>query len=333
MAQVRLLVVGFGNVGRALARALREKRALYGRQGLDFSVVGVVDIWGALVDPGGLNLARALERKGRIRRMSGVEAARTLDYDILVETTVTNVKDGQPGLGHMEAALRRGRFVVTSNKGPLALRYRPLMELAGQKGVELRFEATVGGAMPIIALARETLAGNSISSIRGVFNGTTNYILTRMAEDGLSYAEVLAEAQELGIAEADPTYDVEGIDAASKLVILANAVFGRDVKYASVRRTGITQITPEALQLAHRQGYTIRLIGEVGPRGPLTVAPRLVRLGSPLAVEGTLNAASLLCDLAGEITVTGKGAGPREAAASLVSDIFAIVRGHPQRFK
>lgn len=334
MRRARLYLVGFGTVGRGLVRVLKEQGPALRRARLDLRVVALSDIWGTLHDQGGLDLERLLrlprpsQMKGRApagaRRMGGAEAARSLDYDILVEMTPTNVVTGQPALGHLEAALGRGKCAVTSNKGPLAVKYRELMALAARNGAELRFEATVGGAMPIINLAREALAGNPILSIRGVLNGTTNYILTRMAEDSLPFREALAEAQELGYAEADPSYDIEGKDAGAKLVILANAIFGRNARYSQVRVTGIAGITPEALHLAERAGCAVRLVAQADRSGPLEVAPRLVKRNSPLAVEGTLNAASLITELAGEITVTGRGAGPLEAASAILSDIVNI---------
>lgn len=334
MKRVRLHLVGFGTVGRGLVKVLKGQGPALRRAGLDLRAVALSDIWGTLHDRRGLDPGRLLriprpsQAKGRApagaKLMSGLEAARKLDYDILVEMTPTNVATGQPALGHLEAALGRGRSAVTSNKGPLALKYRELMALAAKNGAELRYEATVGGAMPIINLAREALAGNPVLSIRGVLNGTTNYILTRMAEDSLPFAEALAEAQELGYAETDPSYDIEGKDAGAKLVILANAIFGRNANYSQVKVTGITGVTPEALHLADRAGLAIRLVAQADRDGPMEVAPRLVKKNSALAVEGTLNAASLITELAGEITVTGRGAGSLEAASALLSDLVSL---------
>ncbi len=334
MRRVRLHLVGFGTVGRGLVRVLKAQGPSLRKAGLDFRVAGLSDVWGTLHDRRGLDPGRLLriprlsELKGRApagaRRMTGLEAARKLDYDVLVEMTPTNVVTGQPALGHLEAALGRGKCAVTSNKGPLALKFRELMTLAARNGAELRYEATVGGAMPIINLAREALAGDPILSIRGVLNGTTNYILTRMAEDSLPFPAALAEAQELGYAETDPGYDIDGKDSGAKLVILANAVFGRNAKFSQVKITGIAGITPEALQLADRAGFAIRLVARADRDGPMEVAPRLVKRNSALAVEGTLNAASLITELAGEITVTGRGAGSLEAASAILSDLASV---------
>ena len=199
------------------------------------------------------------------------------------------------------------------------------METAHAAGSKFRFEATVGGSMPVINFAKEVLAGNNIRSIKGILNGTCNYILTRMLEERASYTDILAESMELGIAETDPTYDVEGIDTACKLVILANAIFGLDATYRDVNVTGITKITPEALEMAYENGHVIKLIGEVS-RDRIHVAPRLVPINHPLAVGGTLNVASMDTELAGEITVTGRGAGSVETASAILSDLVSIYR-------
>jgi len=255
--------------------------------------------------------------------MKGKEAISAIDSDLVIEVTPTNIVHGQPGLGHMEAALSSGKHVVTSNKGPLVVSYGRLKKLADNNGVMMKFEATVGGTMPLISLVERTLCGNTIYGIRGIFNGTCNYILTRMAEEDIPYAHALSEAQDLGIAEADPSYDVEGVDTAGKVVILANALFDMDIKYSDVDVVGITGVTPEALSLAKKRGYVIKLIGDVPA---LTVRPMLVPVDSPLAVAGTLNSAAIYTDLSGTITVTGLGAGSIETASAILTDIISIYR-------
>ncbi len=241
-----------------------------------------------------------------------------------MEVTPTNIETGEPGLSNMLAAFKSGKHIVTSNKGPLALRFTELKEAAEDNGLLFRYEATVGGAVPIFNLVHEALAGNTVIGIEGILNGTCNYILTRMEEERMPYELVLKEAQELGIAEADPTYDVDGIDSACKLVIIANSIFGKDATYRDVEVTGIRKITPEALELANKSNYVVKLVCEAGDK--LTVAPRLVPKRHPLAVGGTLNVASIRTDLAGRITISGKGAGSIETASSILSDILFIAR-------
>jgi len=324
---VRISIIGFGNVGRGVAEVVRRKREEIARKhGIDIKIVGIADLRGVIVNENGLGEDAIMKHKTVKKRedMTSLDVIKEVEHEVMVEATPTNVEDGEPGLTHIITALESDRHVVTSNKGPLALEYRKLMELAATRGKEIRFEAAVGGAMPIISLVRENLAGNGIIAIEGILNGTCNYILTRMAEEGLPYEHVLKEAQEIGIAESDPSKDVEGIDTAVKLVILANSVFDMDATYKDVAVTGITEITPDALKLANDAGYMIKLIGEVNGDGSLKVAPRLVPKDDPLNVGGTLNVATIKTDLAGDITVIGKGAGPIEAASAVLSDIIRI---------
>ncbi|KKH49735.1 homoserine dehydrogenase [Methanosarcina sp. 1.H.A.2.2] len=328
MKTVRCSILGFGAIGQGVAEVLLMKKEYLESIGLEVLVVAVVDSKGATVNPDGVDLADCLSRKRTggtvaIDKLTGVEVIRSVDHELVIETTPTNIVTGGAGLQNMIAAFEIGKDVITSNKGPLTLKYRELMEAAKAAGSNFRFEATVGGSMPIINLANEVLAGNKLRSIKGILNGTCNYILTRMLEERASYKDILAESMELGIAETDPTYDVEGIDTACKLVILANSIFGLDATYRDVEVTGITKITPEALEMAYERGHVIKLIGEVS-RERIHVAPRLVPINHPLAVKGTLNVASIDTELAGEITVTGKGAGPIETASAVLSDLVAI---------
>ncbi len=326
---VRVTIIGFGYVGRGVAEVIKRKHdAIARKHGIDLKIVGIADLKGSIVNENGLREEEIMNlRTGKdLKEVSSLDVIKEVEHDVMVETTPTNVDNGEPGLTHVLTALESDRHVVTSNKGPIALEYKRVTELAAKRGKELRFEASVGGAMPIISLVRENLAGNGVISIEGILNGTCNYILTRMAEEKLPYEHVLKEAQELGIAEADPSKDIEGIDTAVKLVILANSIFDMNAAYKEVEVTGITEITPEALKLADDEGYVIKLIGEVDNDGSLKVAPRLVAKGNPLNVGGTLNVATIKTDLAGEITVIGKGAGPIEAASAILSDIIGIYR-------
>ncbi|NPE29550.1 homoserine dehydrogenase [Methanococcoides sp. SA1] len=330
MRKVRASIIGFGSVGQGVAEVLLRKDDELKSLGIDLDVVAIADSKGAEVNPAGIDLKAALSRKREsgtvaIDDLTGEDIIKNVDHDVVIETTPTDIETGASGLVNMLAAFECGRHVVTSNKGPLALKYRELAEAAKEADRKLLFEATVGGAMPIINLVRDTLAGNEILSVEGILNGTCNYILTRMMEEHASYEQMLAESQELGIAETDPTYDVEGIDTACKLVILANSIFDQDATYQDVDVTGITKVTLESLSLAYDEGYVIKLIGEV-KKDRLRVSPRLVPASHPLAVGGTLNVASVCTDLAGTITVTGRGAGSIETASAILSDIVSIYK-------
>lgn len=329
MNVIKISIMGFGAVGQGVARSILAKREYFNKQGIDLRVIGISDSKGSYINAEGIDLEDALRRKkqrGSVAKGSktAFDIIHDIEHDIVVETTPTNIETGEPGLGNMRAAFDAGRHVVTSNKGPLALHFSELKEKAEDNGLFFRYEATVGGAIPIFNLVHEALAGNTVIGIEGILNGTCNHILTRMAEERMPYELALKEAQELGIAEADPTYDVEGIDSACKLVILANSLFGQNATYHDVAVTGITKITPEALELANKNNYVVKLVCEAGKN--LTVAPRLVPKRHPLAVGGTLNVASILTDLAGRITISGKGAGSIETASSILSDILYIAR-------
>ncbi len=330
---MRVQLIGFGNIGQGFVKVLLKKRkGLKQRHGLDIKVVSISDITGTVVDEKGVDLKKALGvmyKSGTLidhpgaRKISGLEAIEKIDADVVVEATVSNVKTGEPGLSHMLHAMKRKKHVVTSNKGPLALKFRKLQKTAEKNDVQFRFEGSVGGAMPILNLAKQCLSADEILTIRGILNGTTNYILTRMLKEESSFDIVLREAQELGIAEADPSYDIDGIDTASKLVILANAIIGTDATYKDVKVQGIRNVTPEAVKLAKDGGYAIKLIGEVSG-SHLEVSPRLVPLNHPLNIEGALNVATFNTDVAGEITIVGKGAGAIETNSAILSDLISV---------
>ncbi|HUL62920.1 MAG TPA: homoserine dehydrogenase [Methanocella sp.] len=330
MKTLRVAVIGMGSVGQGVLKVLAESKGDYPEKKAKVRVVAVADSKGVAADAKGLDPARVLREKrdGSLKRSgTTLDYVRGGDYDVLVEVTPTDARTGEPGLSYITAALGRGKHVVTSNKGPLAVQYDMLTGLARERGVHFLFEATVGGAMPVFNLIRTPLAGNRILGIKGIFNGTCNYILTRMASEGLPYDVVLSEAKELGYAEADPTYDVEGIDTALKVVILANTAFDMGASLKNVSVTGISSITPEALKLASDDGYVVKLIGEIRPNGAgrvLKVSPRLVPKTHPLAVQGTLNAALIETELAGDIAVIGKGAGSLETASAILSDLLYI---------
>ena len=205
------------------------------------------------------------------------------------------------------------------------MNFEEVIKAAKEKNVQFRYEATVGGAMPIINLVKDTLSSCKVSSIVGILNGTTNYILSRMTSEGSSYKDILRESQELGIAETNPEQDVEGIDAACKTVILANSLLGIPATYNDVSVEGISNITSEAIDLAKRDGYLIKLIAEISP-DKLKVSPRLVKEGSQYDVNGTLNMATVKTDLAGDVSVIGLGAGSLETASAMLTDLISILK-------
>jgi homoserine dehydrogenase len=327
---MKAFICGFGTIGQSVAKVIKEKQDFFKkRYGETLTVVGALDSKSYVIDPEGLDADAIINAKkdtgcvGEKRYKDIKEALDAVDFDILVEVTSTDIKTGGVGLDNIRYALEHEKDVVTANKGPLALKYKELTQLADEHGRYLLFEGTVGGAMPIINLNKYDLAGQNIKSIRGIFNGTCNYILTKM-DDGQPFEQALKEAQQQGYAETDPTNDVEGYDSACKVVILANSIFGRNATFNDVDITGITSINSDAVALAQNNGMVIRLIGEVSPT-KLEVAPRLIPRGHPLSLPGTLNTAEIITEYAGPITVSGVGAGGLETASAILSDIIDIM--------
>lgn len=325
-------LVGFGTVGQGVAESIFRKNDMFRTSfGEDLRIVAAFDSSSYALAAKGLDPMQLVKNKvgkgslGKKRVKSVQEMLPDIDFDVLIEMTPTNIKDGQPGVGHIKTALSHGRDVVTSNKGPLALKFREISRLAEKNDRILRFEASVGGATPVINLASELLKCEKISSIRGILNGTCNFILSRMESEGLPYEPALREAQQMGIAEADPSYDIDGIDSACKVAILANAIMNQNVTVHDVDRTGIRGINLDAVNLAAQEKKVIRLIGEVTEKG-VEVAPRLIPRGHPLSISGTLNTFHIQTDLAGEITVAGRGAGRYETASAVMSDLWAVMK-------
>lgn len=334
--------VGFGNVGQGLAKILEEKRdVLKQRYGFEYRVTFIsTGSRGALLNPSGIDLGSALGEVGEKGTLQGHPDATGEDAlslisgrhaQVIAEATVTDLKRGEPGLTHVRTALEKGIHVVSTNKGPVSAALPELAALAKDRGVSYLFEGVVMSGTPALNLAREALAGCDISGARGIVNGTTNYILSRM-EEGRSYEEALGKAQELGYAEADPEGDVEGWDAAVKVQVLAMVILGEPLRLEEVEREGITGITADDIASARKKGARIKLIAEVkGGGGNLVarVAPREVPLTHPLAgVMGATNALTFDTDHLGEVTIVGPGAGRIETGQALLTDLLALHRLH-----
>ena len=243
---MRVFICGFGTVGQGFAEVLaRRMDFLEERYGCPILVTGAMDSKTYVLDRNGLDpldLVATKQRTGRVGEDEYTDSTKVLDqaaYDILVEVSPTDIKTGGAGLRNITHALENRKDVITVNKGPLALKFNELITLARRNKCKFRFEGSVGGAMPIINLCRENLRGEKIESIRGIFNGTCNFILSKM-DKGQPFDQVLKEAQQMGYAETDPTNDIEGYDSACKVAILANSVFGRNVTFDDVKITGIT---------------------------------------------------------------------------------------------
>lgn len=341
MKTYRLAMIGFGNVGQGLAQILRERgESLAQQYGTRFQIVAISDLLkGSVYAPQGLDPAALLEAVEKDGTLDGVEAAergwdalRTIEEsnaDVVLEMSYTDLETGEPALTHIRNALSQGRHVVTTNKGPTALYFPELKSLAKENGVSIGVEGTVMSGTPALSLGMEMLAGAGISRVQGILNGTTNYILTQM-EAGATYEEALGEAQEKGFAEADPTADVEGHDAAGKVVILANLLLDLPLTMDDVACEGITGLTPQDVAAAREAGQRWKLIGLVEKQNDgftAQVRPTQLPLSHPLAsVGGATNAITYTTDLLGDVTLIGPGAGRVETGYALVGDMLGIHR-------
>ena len=350
MRQIRLAIIGFGTVGRWLAAALDRRRAwLESECGVAVSVVSVATRRDGFIHrDAGLDVPSVLELAsagrplgdypGTRRWETALEGLTLTESDVLAEASNTNPRDPEPALSHLRQALGRGRHVITASKGACAAAALELVALARQRGVQCRMESTVMSGTPVLSTIREGLAGARVVGVRGILNGTANYILTGMAE-GREYATALAEAQAQGYAEPDPTDDMEGHDVVAKVRILAAAAFGHALTLDQVLRRGISEIPLGTVQQAVRDSRRIKLVATLRPRpagrSPGTGAPPLEARVEPLAlpltdplarVDGVLNALTVQTDTVHEVTIIGPGAGPEQAGQGMFADLVALAR-------
>jgi len=342
--RVRYCLAGLGNIGRNLLDILACRQdALERTYGLRFELVGAADSSGVALDPEGLDSARlaALKLAGGgasaypergVPGMAAVEMLSRSQADLFVDASPTNLRDGEPGLSCQRMALERGWHVITANKGPLVLAYDELTSLARRKGVRLLFSGTVAGGLPAVNIGMRDLAGSEVLRLEGILNGTTNYMLTRMAEEGISYDEALRGAQEAGIAEADPTLDVDGWDAANKLVIVANSVLRRRTTLDDVRVEGIRGLSQEDLRRAGEKGRVIKLLAVAERRGEdydLWVQPTPLCQDHVLARTGMWDMGVVYhTDYMGVISAVIEEKGPVPTSAAVLRDMInACVAG------
>ena len=312
-------MVGFGTVGTGVAKILLENAALIRRRvGVPVELVRVADL--------------DTTRDRGVRLPPGVltsDVRRILD-DPAIDVVLELIGGYEAAKRIILEAIAKGKQVVTANKALLAVHGEELFEAAARQGVDLGFEASVGGGIPILRALVQGLAGNTLRSMYGIINGTANYILSRMTRDGHSFQDVLAEAQRAGYAEADPTFDVAGIDSAHKLAIMVTLAYGTPVNFKEIYTDGITHITPLDIAYAREFGYTIKLLGiaklhetEIEAR----VHPTMIPSASPVAqVEGVYNAIRLVGDAVGDIVLYGQGAGSLPTGSAVVSDVIDIAR-------
>lgn len=354
MAHYNLAFVGFGNVGQELARLLlRKQDELMADYNIHFAVTGIATgRHGQAINPDGINLRDALEimqadrqqkENGRTRLAlnqlstiqlpegtSIIDFIRNCDADVLFENSPVNYETGQPALDHLKTALEAGMHAITANKGPVVHGYRQLTSLAKAKGLRFYFEAAVMDGAPIFSLFRETLPGARLLSFQGILNSTTNLILTRM-EAGDTFDQAVRHAQEVGVAETDPSGDVDGWDAAVKVSALATVLMGVPLKPAEVQREGIRSITAEQVREAGAQGKRWKLVCTAERAGKgisARVAPEMVDQSSPLySVTGTDSIVTFETDVLGSLSISETDAGPNTTAYGLLADFINAVSG------
>ncbi len=337
--EYRLALIGFGNVGQGLAEILSKKSSLLSEKfDVDIRIVAICDLYkGSVADAEGLDPQALLDHvteKGDLKEFPaadrGWDARETIEKsgaNVLVELSLTDLKTGEPALSHMIQALECGMNVSTTNKGPAALHFPKLLALSKTHGGQIGVEGTVMSGTPTLALGMKMLAAAGVTRVQGILNGTTNYILGEM-ENGADYVDALKDAQAKGYAEADPAGDVDGHDAAAKVVILANLVMGQSMTMADVSCVGISGITSDQIESAKTENQRWKLIGtleNVAGRIEGSVKPVRMDATHPLyGIGGATNAITYSTDLLGDITLICPGAGRIETGYAIVGDILSF---------
>ena len=330
---MRLILLGFGVVGQSFAKLLLSHSTdLYNDYGIKPKVVACADNGGVVTCDQGLDLDRLLNVKKKKNSVvqygiTGnppeiLDVIENMEAEVVIELTPTNIIDGEPGKNHIISAMKSGKNVITVNKGPLALEFPSLIELAEYNRIAFKFSGTVGGGTPILEFAKRCLNGDRIISFEGILNGTTNYILSKMYE-GLNFSEALRDASDKGYAEKDPTLDIDGFDAVAKLVIASNFVMNMKSTMKDVRRVGIRDVKPSQVVNERKKGNAIKLIASCDGKN-LVVEPKPVSMKDPICVDGILNAITFTCQHSGQQTIIGKGAGGIETASAIMRDLIDI---------
>ncbi len=328
---MRLIICGMGVVGQSFVKLLIDSsESLYKKYGIKPRIVACADSNGVAYSQTGLDLEKLLivkKKYGTVAKYSGEKLhfenyIENIDAEVFLELTPTNLISGEPGLSHIISALRTHKNVITVNKGPLALSFPSLIELSDYNNVMLRFSGTVGGGTPVLEFAKHCLKGDKITSFSGILNGTTNYILTKMTE-GFTFDEAFNDAKIKGFAEAESSLDIDGDDAAAKLVIMANWIMGYKVSMKDVDKKGISDVKLDDINDAIKNRKNIKLIAKCDEKN-LYVKPSIISTDDPICVNGTLNAVTFKSVHSGDQTIIGRGAGGMETASSVLRDLIEI---------
>lgn len=330
---MRTILIGLGTIGQSYCQLLENRKEdLLTNYGIDSKIVAVADSKGVAIDEKGININDILSVKKNNKSVSdlsigdksktSIDLIEEIDAELLVDATPTNIQDGEPSASLLESAMKTKKNIITANKGPLALAFSSIIEKADYNNVILKYSATVGGGTPILEFGRKCLEADRILEMHAILNGTTNYILTEMDDRGLSFQDALKEAQELGYAEADPTLDVDGFDAAAKLVIMGNLLLGKELVLNDLKIEGIRDITQKDITKAKDNGNTIKLIASVNNMAK--VEPVIISKDDPMSVAGALCSVKFVSEFAGEEIIIGKGAGGMETASAMIRDLVEI---------
>ncbi len=330
---LRIILLGFGVVGKALSEILLARSGeLQRRYGLKIDVVAVADAQSSIANEKGLDLTKVLIRKGRTgavgERTNSSGASRLIgevDADVVVEMTPANPVDAEPGLTHIRAAFASGKSVVTANKMPLAVDYPNLIRLAKAKNLRLKYSACVGAGVPVLEFGEACAESEPVVRIDGILNATSNFVLSKMEEDGIDFQKALDEAKRLGYAEANPSLDIDGTDAACKIVILADHLLNMSSTIKDVKLVeGIRLVSLSRVKVAMSKGRRIRMLASAGKQLEVRVAE--LPGEDPLAVSGPFNAVRFECKYSGPRVVSGPAAGGSTTSSALLRDLIQIGR-------
>ena len=330
---MRTILIGLGTIGQSYCQLLENRKGdLLTNYGIDSKIVAVADSKGVAIDEKGININDILSIKKNNKSVSdlsigdksktSIDLIEEIDAELLVDATPTNIQDGEPSASLLESAMKTKKNIITANKGPLALAFSSIIEKADYNNVILKYSATVGGGTPILEFGRKCLEADRILEMHAILNGTTNYILTEMDDRELSFQDALKEAQELGYAETDPTLDIDGFDAAAKLVIMSNLLLGKELVLNDLKIEGIRDITQKDITKAKDNGNTIKLIASVNNMAK--VEPVIISKDDPMSVAGALCSVKFVSEFAGEEIIIGKGAGGMETASAMIRDLVEI---------
>ena len=330
---MRTILIGLGTIGQSYCQLLENRKGdLLTNYGIDSKIVAVADSKGVAIDEKGININDILSIKKNNKSVSdlsigdksktSIDLIEEIDAELLVDATPTNIQDGEPSASLLESAMKTKKNIITANKGPLALAFSSIIEKADYNNVILKYSATVGGGTPILEFGRKCLEADRILEMHAILNSTTNYILTEMDDRGLNFQDALKEAQELGYAETDPTLDIDGFDAAAKLVIMSNLLLGKELVLNDLKIEGIRDITQKDITKAKDNGNTIKLIASVNNMAK--VEPVIISKDDPMSVAGALCSVKFVSEFAGEEIIIGKGAGGMETASAMIRDLVEI---------